>query len=106
MSPLLAQDRIAEQTPTPTHLGLWPRPGTTESNQPTAGAHGGHEIDCVVWRQRGHEIDVNYLNDEPDHLFGSEVVVTAFAEDEGLNLVETPDCTRKWVRVPHTWLVA
>jgi hypothetical protein len=49
---------------------------------------------------------VNYLNDEPDHLFGSEGVVTAFAEDEGLNLVVTPDCTRKWVRDPHTWLVA
>ena len=65
-----------------------------------------HEIACVVWRYQGHQIDVNYLNDEPDHLFGPEVIVTAFAKDEGLNLVATPDCTRQWVRDPYTWPVA
>ena len=107
MSPLPARDQLAEQTWTPTHLGLWPSPGTTEPNQPTAGTHGAtHEIDYVVWRYEGHQIDVNYLNDEPDHLFGSEVVVTAFAKDEGLNLVATPDCTRQWVRDPYIWHAA
>ena len=65
-----------------------------------------HEIDCVVWRLRGHQIDVNYVEDEPDHLFGPEAIVTAFARDEGLDLVATSDCTRKWVRDPYTWHVA
>ena len=84
MSPPPARDRLAEQTGTPTHLGLWPRPGTTEPSHPTAGTHGAtHEIDCVAWRYQGHQIDVNYLNDEPDHLFGPEVIVTAFVKDEG-----------------------
>jgi hypothetical protein len=32
--------------------------------------------------------------------------VTAFAKDEGLNLVATPDCTRQWVRDPYTWHAA
>ena len=100
-------DASAEQTWTPTHLDLWPKPGTTEPNRPTAGTHGAtHEIDYVVWRYQGHQIDVYYLNDEPDHLFGSEVVVTAFAKDEGLNLVATPDGTRQWVRDPYTWHAA
>ena len=62
------------------------------------------EIACVVWHQAGHRIEVIYVEGKPDHLFGSEAVASELARDTGLQLILTPDDTRRWgVRESDTW---
>jgi hypothetical protein len=52
----------------------------------------------VVWYEKGHRIEVNYLDTEPDVLEGEERVVRDMAEDEGMWLVPGSDGIRRWVR--------
>lgn len=56
------------------------------------------EIASVVWYERGHCIEVNYVDSEPDFLEGDERVVREMADDEGLLLVPTSNGVRRWVR--------
>jgi hypothetical protein len=56
------------------------------------------EIASVVWRQRGHRIEVTYEEGDPDYLEGDELVISQMADNEGLWSVPTSDGSRRWVR--------
>jgi len=59
------------------------------------------EIASVVWHEVDHRIEVTYLEGEPDHLQGDEVVITAMVENEGLRSVPSPDHVRRWEHPAH-----
>lgn len=56
------------------------------------------EIVSVVWHERGHRIEVNYVEGDPDYMEGDELVISQMAENEGLSLVPTSSDVRRWVR--------
>jgi len=56
------------------------------------------EIECVVWHEQGHRIEVTYVWGDPDYLEGDEMVVSQMAENEGLCLAPSVDEPRRWVR--------
>jgi len=64
------------------------------------------EIASVVWHQRGHDIEVIYVEGDVEHLVGSEAITTVLAADAGLSITPTTDSTVRWVRDPYSWHVA
>jgi hypothetical protein len=63
------------------------------------------EIASIVWHQLGHRIEVIYVEGEPDHITGAQIVAAQLAESVGLAIVTTPPGTLRWVRDPETWFV-
>jgi len=60
------------------------------------------EIVCVIWNEHDHDIEVIYIDAQPDHLFGSLDVATLLARDAGLESAQAPVGTRRWLRDPHS----
>jgi hypothetical protein len=59
-------------------------------------------IVSIVWHQKGDQVDLHYLEGEPDRLVGAETVVAALAASVGLTIVPSPPGTIHWVRDPET----
>ncbi len=47
------------------------------------------DITTVVWHQKGHHIEMNYVEGDPDYFQGVELVISEMAENEGLWSVPT-----------------
>jgi hypothetical protein len=60
------------------------------------------EIVSIVWHQLGHRIEVIYVEGEPDHITGAQIVAAQLAESVGLAMVIAPPGTLRWVRNPET----
>ena len=60
------------------------------------------EIASIVWHKKGYEVDLHYLEGEPDRLVGAETVVAELADSVGLTIVPSPPGTIRWVRDPET----
>jgi hypothetical protein len=58
------------------------------------------EIVSLVWHRRGLQIEVGYVEGEPEHWIGSGVVAAVLAGDAGLSLIPTSDDAVRWVRDP------
>jgi hypothetical protein len=56
------------------------------------------EIAGVVWHQRGHRIEVIYVEGAADHFVGTEAIAGVLADDAGLSLVASPVDFRRWSR--------
>ena len=56
------------------------------------------EIVSIVWYQEGDQVDVHYLEGEPDRLVGSETVVAQLADSVRLTIVPSPPGTIRWAR--------
>ena len=63
------------------------------------------EIASIVWHQVGHNIEVIYVEGEPDHITGAQIVAEQLAESVGLAMVSAPPGIVRWVRNPETWHV-
>jgi hypothetical protein len=63
----------------------------------------GREIASIIWHQLGHHIDVIYVEGEPDHIIGAQIVAAQLAESVGLAIVPTLPGTIRWIRHPETW---
>jgi hypothetical protein len=59
------------------------------------------DIDSIVWHQEGDQVDLHYLEGEPDRLVGAETVVAELADSVGLTIVPSPPGTIRWVRDPE-----
>jgi hypothetical protein len=59
------------------------------------------DIASIVWHQEGDQVDLHYLEGEPDRLVGAETVVAELAASVGLTLVPSPPGTIRWVRDPE-----
>jgi hypothetical protein len=58
------------------------------------------EIVSLVWHRSGLQIEVGYVEGEPEHWIGSGVVAAVLAGDAGLSLIPTSDDAVRWVRGP------
>ena len=56
------------------------------------------EIASIVWHERGEQVDLIYVEGEPDRLVGSRAVVTELALSVGLTTVPAPAGMIRWVR--------
>jgi hypothetical protein len=56
------------------------------------------EMTAVVWHERGHRIEVTYVEGDPDFFEGDELVISQMAENEGMWLIPSVEGTRRWVR--------
>lgn len=85
-------------------IGAWPRygpnpalghfrPGTSTSAEMID-----REIAGVVWHQRGHRIEVIYVEGTSDHLVGTEAIAALLADDAGLALIDSPIESLRWTR--------
>jgi len=64
------------------------------------------EIASVVWHQRGHDMEVIYVEGDAEHLVGSEAITAGLAANAGLSIMPTTDGTVRWVRDPSSRHVA
>jgi hypothetical protein len=60
------------------------------------------EIVSLVWHRRGLQIEVGYVEGDPEHWIGSDVVAAVLADDAGLRLMPSLDETVRWVRDPDS----
>ena len=51
------------------------------------------EITSVVWQERGHRIEVTYVEGDPDSFEGDELVISQMAENEGMWSIPSVDGT-------------
>ncbi len=56
------------------------------------------DIVSIVWHRKGDQVDLHYLEGEPDRLIGAETVVAELADSVGLTIVPSPSGTIRWVR--------
>jgi hypothetical protein len=56
------------------------------------------EIAGLLWHQRGHRIEVIYVEGAADHFVGTEAIAAVLADDAGLSLVASPVDYRRWSR--------
>ena len=59
------------------------------------------DIASIVWHKKGDQVDLHYVEGEPDRLVGAESVVAELADGVGLTLVPSPPGTIRWVRIPR-----
>ena len=59
------------------------------------------EIAGIVWHERGEQVDLIYVDGEPDRLVGSRTVVTELALSVGLTTVPAPPGMIRWVKSPE-----
>jgi len=60
------------------------------------------EIVSLVWHRRGLQIEVGYVEGDPEHWIGSGVVAAVLAGEAGLRLTPSLDETVRWVRDPES----
>jgi hypothetical protein len=60
------------------------------------------DIVSIVWHQKGDQVDLHYLEGEPDRLVGAVAVVADLAASVGLTIVPSPPGTKQWVRDPES----
>jgi hypothetical protein len=59
------------------------------------------EIASIVWHQVGDQVDLIYVEGEPDRLVGAQSVAAELAQSVGLTISSTPPGTIRWVRDPE-----
>lgn len=75
-----------------------PCPGTLQPGNFIDAEMIDREIAGVVWHQRGHRIEVIYVEGTPDHLVGTEAIAALLAGDAGLALIDSPPDSLRWAR--------
>jgi hypothetical protein len=60
------------------------------------------EIVSIIWHESSDQVDLIYVDGQPDRLIGARSVVTELAESVGLVNVAAPPGTLQWVRDPQT----
>jgi hypothetical protein len=60
------------------------------------------EIVSIIWHESSDQVDLIYVDGQPDRLIGARAVVTELAESVGLVNVPAPPGTLQWVRDPQT----
>ncbi len=56
------------------------------------------EIASIVWHEANDQVDLIYLEGQPDRLIGARHVVAELAESVGLVSVPAPPGTARWER--------